>query len=223
MKVISPATIGCIAHYAAQVLVKTLRVQMVMHPSFDPKRQYVYGFWHDKHFIPVMLVSKYSEKYGGLVSASRDGDILASWLTRLGYEIIRGSSSRKAISGFLKLLAALKQGYNIGIAADGPRGPRYEAKSGASFLAYKSGLPFAPLGVATSSTWCFEKSWDKYQLPRPFAKTVLYFGEPVWIHDLEDQDKANRIIADSITTADNNARLVLEGNDLTAVSYPEVV
>lgn len=221
MRVISPASIGCTAHYAAQLLMKTLRVQMVMDPKFDPKGQYVYGFWHDKHFIPVMLISKYSEKHAGLVSASRDGEILSSWLQRLGYEIIRGSSSRKGISGFLKLLAAIKQGYTVGIAADGPRGPRYEAKSGAAFLAYKSGLPFVALGAASSSNWCFEKSWDKYQLPRPFAKTVLYFGEPVWINDLDDQDKANKIISAAIIAADNKAKLILEGADRAAISYPQ--
>lgn len=211
MKILSPSTIGCIAHYVTQCLIKTLRVQMIMDPKFDPKAQYVYGFWHDKHLVPVMLVSRYSEKYTGLVSASRDGDMLTAWLTRLGYDIIRGSSSRKALSGFLKLLKAIKQGYNVGIAADGPRGPAHQAKSGAAFLAYKSGLPFVALGVATSSKWCFHKSWDKYELPKPFARTVLYFGEPVWITDLSDQEQADRIISDAIDKADENAKKVLMG------------
>lgn len=219
MKILSPKTIGSIAHYVSQLLVKTLSVQKVVHPKFEPHAQYVYGFWHDKHFIPVTLIPQYSQKYAGLVSASRDGDMLCSWLQKLGYNIIRGSSSRGGMSGFLKLLAALKQGYNIGLAADGPRGPRYEAKSGTAFLAYKSGLPFVALGVATSSKWCFEKSWDKYQLPRPFAKAVLYFGEPIWIKELEGADQ---IISDAITLADLNAQRVLNGEKIEVIDYPAV-
>lgn len=216
---LSPARIGSLAHYLAQCLIKTVRVNMVMDPAHDPKQQYVYGFWHDKHFVPVLMVSKYSHKHAGLVSASRDGEILASWLKRLGYEIVRGSSSRKAISGFLKLLAMIKKGYNIGIAADGPRGPRYEAKSGLSFLAYKSGLAFVPLGVANASSWCFKKSWDQYQLPRPFTRSVLYFGKPFYITDLTDQAAINQQIADAITNADRAAQQILAG--VHTVSYTQ--
>lgn len=223
ISVIKPSHIGVAAYCAAKLLIKTLNIKVVRHPACDPQAKYVHGFWHDKHFIPIMLITKYTpHQYAGLVSMSRDGEMLATWLKRLGYEIIRGSSSRKAISSFLKLLDALKQGYVIGIAADGPRGPRYEAKSGLSFLAYKSGLPFVPLGVATTSKWCFEKSWDKYQLPKPFGKGVLYFGEPIWINNLDDQEKINQQIADSITHADQMAQRILEGESLPVLDCPEI-
>lgn len=223
ISVIKPSHIGTTAYCAAKLLIKTLNVKVVRHPLCDPSQQYVHGFWHDKHFIPIMMITKYSQhRYAGLVSVSRDGEILATWLKHLGYEIIRGSSSRHAISSFLKLLDALKQGYAVGIAADGPRGPRYEAKSGLSFLAYKSGLPFVPIGVASSSRWCFERSWDKYQLPKPFSKNVFYFGEPIWIENLDDQQQVNQRIADAIIKADQTAQRILEGESVEALQCPEI-
>src|SRR5688572_1948204 len=102
MRILKPAQLGKLAHFVSQLLIKTVKVQITMDPDYHPKNQYVYGFWHDKHIVPVLLVSKYSERYAGLVSNSRDGEILATWLKRLGYEVVRGSSSRKAISSFLK-------------------------------------------------------------------------------------------------------------------------
>ncbi len=105
-------------------------------------------FWHDKQFATITLLSKFGiEKRAGLVSASRDGDMLASWIKRLGYHVVRGSSSKKALSSLVNLLAAAKEGYSFGIAADGPRGPQFVAKSGLSFLAYKAGLQSSHLAL----------------------------------------------------------------------------
>lgn len=221
MRILKPNHLGHLAHFITQLLMKTVKVKMTMDPGYHPKNQYVYGFWHDKHMVPVLLVSKYAQHYAGLVSNSRDGEILATWLKRLGYEVIRGSSSKKAISSFLKLLGIIKQGYNVGIAADGPRGPRHEAKSGVSFLAYKSDRAFVPLGVANSSAWRFERSWDKYEFPRPFSKSVIYFGKPIIIENLDDQDSINQRIANAINEADQQAKKILEGLcDDSYVGYP---
>ena len=78
----------------------------------------------------------------------------------------------------VKLLNAAKEGYSVGIAADGPRGPRYQAKSGLAFLAYKTGIEIVPLGVAFSSKWLFKKAWDKYQFPLPFCKFPFILENP---------------------------------------------
>jgi lysophospholipid acyltransferase (LPLAT)-like uncharacterized protein len=210
MRLLSPQFIGSFAHYASQLLVKTLRVQICWHPDMEPTNQYAYGFWHDKHFTPIMLLTKWGKgKHVGLVSASRDGEMLATWLSLLGYHVVRGSSSRKGRSGLVNLLRAVKEGYCIGIAADGPRGPRYEAKAGLSYLAVKTGLQVVPVGAAVSAKYQFKKSWDQYQLPLPFAKAVVYFGEPLTI--TETNDEANALIAKAINVADAKAKLILEG------------
>lgn len=214
MRIFSSTTIGAIAHSITQILVKSLRVQIVTHPEFKSLNQYAYGFWHDKQFAPIMQMAHLGNcKHAALVSASRDGEILSTWLSKLGYHIIRGSSSRKAISSVVKLLNVAKEGYSVGIAADGPRGPRHEAKSGLAFLAHKAGLEIVPLGVAYSKKLKFSKAWDQYQLPLPFSKLVFYFGQPFSISDadMQDIDTVNAQVAAAIQAAEMHAELTLAG------------
>lgn len=211
MSVITPTFIGRFAHYVTQLLLKSLRVQVSMHPNVDPTRQYVYGFWHGKQFAPIMFLPKWGPaKHVGLVSASRDGDMLSAWLHKLGYHVIRGSSSRKAISSMVQLIGAAKEGYSMGIAADGPRGPEFVAKAGMSFLANKAKLQLVPIGVAYSKPYKF-KSWDKYQLPLPFSRAVLYFDEPITVSDISDIDSVNLEMAKLINQAEVIAQELLDG------------
>lgn len=215
MKIIKHSHIGAIAHYLAQLIVKTLRVKWHLHPNIDPKKSYAYGFWHGKQFAPIMLMPNFGEsEIACLVSASRDGEILSAWLKRLGYHIVRGSSSKKAIASVVKLLAAAKQGYSVGIAADGPRGPRLQAKAGLAFLAYKAGMEVIPFGVSYSKKIQFNKAWDKYQFPLPFAKVIFYLGEPIKINDLEDVEQVSVLITNALNEAEANAEQILKASQL---------
>lgn len=217
MSVITPTFIGKFAHQASRLLLKSLRVQVCMHPDVSPTRQYVYGFWHGKQFAPIMFLPKWGPaKHVGLVSASRDGEMLSVWLQQLGYHVVRGSSSRKAISSMVKLIAAAKEGYSMGIAADGPRGPELKAKAGMSFLAHKANLQLVPIGVAYSNPWKF-KSWDKYQLPLPFTKAVLYFDAPLDVTDISDIESVNLEMAKKIDVAEGIALDLLQGTSTQRV------
>lgn len=172
--------VGKIAYYISRLWQRSLTFSVRLHPAVDPHRQYVYGFWHGKQFAPVIYMARWGEyKRAVLVSPSRDGAMLTVWLQKLGYEVVPGSSSRHAVGSLLKLVRAAKSGCSLGIAADGPRGPREVAKAGIAFLAAQADLPVIPLGVAYSKCWIFQKAWDRYQLPWPFSKVVLYLGEPI--------------------------------------------
>ena len=215
MKLLSPSFIGGFAHLVSQLLVKTLRVEICVHPNVEIQRQYIYGFWHDKQFAPIMLLAKSplgQGKHACFVSASGDGEMLAQWLKRLGYRLVRGSSSKKALSGLVNLIAVTKEGYSVGITADGPRGPWHKSKSGAAFIAYKSEVGLIPLGVAYSAKWQFNKSWDKYQLPKPFAKTIIYIGEPLQISDISDMDALTARVDAAIDICDQKALQILQGD-----------
>jgi lysophospholipid acyltransferase (LPLAT)-like uncharacterized protein len=224
MKLLTPTFIGNFAHCISQLLVKTLRVEIYVHPKVEIERQYIYGFWHDKQFAPIMLLAKSQlgqGKHACLVSASGDGEMLSAWLKRLGYHLIRGSSSRKALSSLVNLIAATKEGYSVGITADGPRGPRYFAKTGAAFIAYKAGVGLVPIGVAYSSKWQFDRSWDKYQLPRPFAKTIIYIGEPLTITDISEMESVLASVNQAIIHSDQIALAIL--NERQEVRERELV
>lgn len=212
IRLISPRAIGTFAYCVSQCLIKTLRCKVISHEKFDPKEQYIYAFWHDKQFAAIMLMSTFGgNKKVGLVSPSRDGEMLAVWLARMGYEVVRGSSSKKSISSLVTLLGKMKEGYTVGVAADGPRGPRHEAKAGVAFLAHKAGIKIIPMGVAFTPNLKFEKSWDQYQLPLPFAKTAIYVGEPMAMPDLEDVNAINERMTAALKDSDQKAKQILAG------------
>lgn len=210
----SPTLAGHCVHYATHLLAKTLRMRVDVHSEVMTNEPAIYCFWHSTHFAPIMFVGKkIINKSAGLVSASRDGEILATWMKHPGYEIVRGSSNRKAVSSVVKLMQAARQGYSVGIALDGPKGPVYEAKSGAAFIAAKVGVPLIPLGAAYSKYYQFEKSWDKFQIPLPFAKVGIYLGQPLYVPPEEDINVINQRLEQKVKFAQQRAQeLVLSSN-----------
>jgi lysophospholipid acyltransferase (LPLAT)-like uncharacterized protein len=111
----------------------------------------------------------------GLISASRDGDLIAPLVERFGFQVVRGSSSRLGATGMLELVGVLSAGRDVLLTPDGPRGPVYELGPGIVLLAQKSGSPIQPINLEFSSCWRV-KSWDRFILPRPFSKVRVIFG-----------------------------------------------
>ena len=124
-----------------------------------------------------MLRRFFSNRRGAaLISASRDGELLADAITRFGFDVVRGSSSRLGASAILQLTDVLASGRDVVITPDGPRGPPYELGPGIIFLAQKSGAAVLPVNMEYSSCWRL-KSWDRFVLPRPFAKIRVIIGQ----------------------------------------------
>ena len=96
-----------------------------------------------------------------MISASRDGDLLAALIERFGYGTVRGSSSRKGASALLRLVEVFAEGTHIVITPDGPRGPVYQLDQGVIFLAQKCDAAVVPTNMEYSSCWRF-KSWDRF-------------------------------------------------------------
>lgn len=167
------------AFCVSRLLEITLSSKIKLHPEISPKGQYIYCFWHGKQFMPVMAMHRLgNKKHVALVSTSRDGEMLTTWLKALGYKVIRGSSSKNAVSSLKKLLNYAENGYSLGIAADGPRGPIFQAKSGSIYLAAKTGLKIVPIGTYYKKAYQLD-TWDEYQLPKPFSEVIFYLGEPL--------------------------------------------
>lgn len=172
----------------AKTLKLTVRLKKIKHPGFDPTKPCIYCFWHGDMLFPIMAVRDMCDhNVAGFVSYSKDGDILAGMLHHLGYEVARGSTSKRAITGMIQMLKMAKKGYSLGITPDGPRGPRHQIQPGLAFLASKSGLPIIPCGVHFANAKVFEKSWDKFTLPKPFSKAVVYFGEPFYLESMGEE------------------------------------
>jgi len=168
-----------------QLWARTLRYEIDDRAGIVGKpitENYIGALWHNRLLIfPLVLRRFFPQRHGAaLISASRDGDLLADAVQRFGYDVIRGSSSRMGATAILQLTQVLASGRDVVITPDGPRGPAYELGPGIIFLAQKSGAPVLPINLEYSRCWRLG-SWDRFILPRPFAKVRVLISEPHYL------------------------------------------
>ncbi len=146
----------------------------------------IYAFWHGRQFLLF-----HTHRHTGVVinaSESRDGEIQAGILKRFGFEVVRGSSKRRGERALLGLVDGLRRGKCVAIACDGPRGPIYEAKQGATYLAGKLQKPIVPVITSARRYWILEKIWDKYLLPVPGTKGIVMYGESITVNGTSEAE-----------------------------------
>ena len=153
--------------------------------GFVRQQPVIFAIWHNRLLmLPRVFDPSFPTRQSyGLISASRDGDMIANWIERAGYGTIRGSSSRKGVAALRQLLDTLAANGNVLFTPDGPRGPVYQVSQGVVFLAQKSGAPIVPIHMEYSSCWRL-KSWDRFVVPRPFATLRAIFGAPIQVPPL---------------------------------------
>lgn len=115
-----------------------------------------------------------------LVSDHADGEYITRVLERFGYQTARGSSTRGGTKGLRGLVRAAREGHDLAITPDGPRGPARVAKPGAVVAAQLTGLPIVPLGFGASAAWRF-RSWDSFMVPKPLSQVRLVYGDPIFV------------------------------------------
>lgn len=163
---------------------RTLRVEwrdesggLAPHP---PGTGSIWAFWHNRIFCvpPVYLKVTRGQTPGAvLTSASRDGAQLAAVMARFGFAAVRGSSSKRAAQALVECRRRLRDGVVLGITPDGPRGPRYELAPGVVQLARVAGVPIIPLHITAPQRWEL-RSWDRFQIPKPFSRITVTLGPP---------------------------------------------
>lgn len=161
-------------------------------------------FWHSR-FLFLPFVYPTARRIGVLISPSADGNMIATIIERLGRQTIRGSSRRGGEAALAEMQARLQDGWDVGIAVDGPLGPAYDCKLGPVVLAQRLGLPILPL-VYTSSRGRALATWDRFWLPAPFSKIRYCWGEPLRVApglDLETaRQELNRRMRELVATAE---------------------
>jgi len=151
---------------------------------------FIGALWHNRLLIfPFVLRRFFVHRHGAaLISASRDGELLADAIKRFGFDVVRGSSSRLGASAILQLEGVLASGRDVVITPDGPRGPAYKLGPGIIFLAQKSGAAVVPINMEYSSCWRI-KSWDRFIVPRPFARVRVIIGAPYRVRSTSTDDE----------------------------------
>lgn len=155
----------------------TLRKQVSINtPALpDPKNGLVFGFWHGKMLTGWLLAKASFPKthFSAIVSLSKDGEILSGALKTLNFTLIRGSSSRGKEAVKEETRKALISNQCIAVTPDGPRGPREVFKYGTIRLASETGKPLVFAKIEHEKFWQLRKSWDKFEIPKPFSKVRI--------------------------------------------------
>jgi lysophospholipid acyltransferase (LPLAT)-like uncharacterized protein len=159
--------------------------------------QAIFCTWHNRLALAVKIYfaigrRQNSTGLAGLVSASKDGALLAKIFESFGIRPVRGSSSRRGAQALRELATWAERGYDLSLTPDGPRGPRYVVADGAVGLAHITGLPLVP--VSYHLNWKITlKSWDGFQIPLPFARCEVTAGRVIFVPREADDDEREKL------------------------------
>ena len=165
---------------ALRILGRTWRVQVSGWEGLErviaQRAPLVMITWHGRMMVPTWHMRR--RRIVAMISRHADGELAAQIAGRLGFETVRGSSTRGGSEAALDMLERVKAGQIAAMICDGPRGPIYRMKPGAPFLALRAGAFVIPATFAAEKAWIFN-SWDRFQIPKPFACVHLLYGEPI--------------------------------------------
>lgn len=171
-------------YFVITVIGKTLKYEVEDRENFEAIERAnkipIYTFWHNRIFAGTYFFKK-----RGIIlmsSQSFDGEYIARFIQRLGYGVVRGSSTRGGVSALVEMIRLMKSGLPMGFSIDGPKGPKYVAKMGACLLAKKTGNPVMPFVLESRKYWEIG-SWDKLQIPKPFSKVKIIIAPPIYISE----------------------------------------
>ena len=167
-------------------------------------RPVIYVLWHSR--ILPLLYHRRSEGMALLISRHRDGGYLAALSERWGYRVVRGSSRRGGEVGLLGLVRYLRHGGEVALTPDGPRGPAERMKPGALAAAQHANALVIAAGARAGSAWWIQ-SWDRFCLPRPFARVEIHYSAPFGV------GPGKEMLRDSLVVAERELENVTYGRD----------
>lgn len=173
------AVVPRLAAMCIRLLYRSMRIEFLgeqrVQAIWDSGGRAIMPFWHEQ--LLVMIPCYRGPGCKILISASKDGELIARTMARFGQGAVRGSSSRGGAAA-VRSLVRVSETYDLPITPDGPRGPRRQIKDGLVHLARLTGRPVVPAALVCSRGHRFA-SWDRFVLPYPFTRAVFSYGEPV--------------------------------------------
>ncbi len=168
---------------AGSILVRLLgltwRYRLQNRPVVDALRAegspILFALWHGELLALLWLHRR--ERMSVLISQHADGEIIARIARSLGYETVRGSTSRGGVRAVLEIVQVLDSRREVAITPDGPRGPRHEFASGTLAIAQRSGAPVICVRAQASRDWHL-RTWDRFVIPKPFARITVAYSDP---------------------------------------------
>jgi lysophospholipid acyltransferase (LPLAT)-like uncharacterized protein len=161
----------------------------------------IYVTWHQR--MSYLFHYFGSRHLTMMISNSRDGEYAARVAKWLGFKNVRGSSTRGGPAALKKMTQKIMEGEPGGMLADGPLGPARVAKAGSVFMASNAEAPLIPILWGADRCWILN-TWDRYLIPKPFARVVVYYAEPIWVprtSNGEELEDYRRLLEDSMNRA----------------------
>lgn len=174
----------------------------------------IFCFWHDQ--LLMMAAGYPGPKASVMISASKDGELIARTMTYFNIGAIRGSSSRGGRAAFRAMIDLGKEPIDLAFTPDGPRGPRHRIKDGVVQLAKVTGRPIVPAAFACSNGHRFN-SWDRFLLPYPWGKGVYSIGAPLYYDRGENLEAFRNRVQEAMDDNTRQATEYLKKHDLSAV------
>lgn len=175
----------------------TVRIRVIdeTRPVLRQAQQpYIYAILHAHQLAAVFA----NDEPGiwAMVSRSGDGDLLVPLLRFRRVKAVRGSTRKGGVEkggadAFRALAAGLERGVPVLFAVDGPRGPRNKIHRGVAALALETGTPIVPACIVSSSKWILSRTWDRFQIPKPFS-TVTLVVAPAIVANLDESEETLR-------------------------------
>lgn len=178
---LGPAVVGLLA--------RTWRIRTINPQSFQSRRvgaqPVIFAFWH-ANMLPLLWQHR-DEGVAVLISTHADGEIIARICEALGYRTIRGSTSRGGAKALVEMTRVLEQGLEVAITPDGPRGPAQTVAPGVVYAAQRANVPIVPIAVTASRAWHLS-TWDRFMIPKPFARITINYGSLHQVPNVENGD-----------------------------------
>ena len=175
--------------FLIKLLISTLRVKVINGNQKNKKAVFI--FWHSQMLLGWSLFPK--KKVCALVSKSKDGEVLSALLKKWNYKVSRGSSSKGGKEALKELFESANKGCSIVITPDGPRGPAKVIKNGALIVSHECKIPVVPVKINYFSKKILSKSWDKFEIPFPFSKCEVTFGNEYFYSEYLDNLKLTEL------------------------------
>lgn len=142
------------------------------------KKPWIFALWH--HSLLPVAYNHNNQGIAVLVSQHRDGELIARVLAAWGNSTVRGSTTRGGSRALLAMIRELEHGVTVALTPDGPRGPALAFQGGALIAAQRANVPIIPILMHADRAWRL-KSWDRFSIPKFFARVTIAYGEPTMV------------------------------------------
>lgn len=136
----------------------------------------IHAFWHENLLFLASIPVRVELRV--MISQHRDGELIAQIIHHLGFQTVRGSTTRGGVPAMLEMLEHAARQVHLAITPDGPRGPRRRVQPGVIYLAARTGMPIVPYGMAYERAWR-APSWDRLAVPWPLSRVAGVAGQPL--------------------------------------------